>query len=649
MSARESDRLPKVLRAIAGRLIRSPDALFILDDMDEIRECDVARGMPSWRVWGRYGRNVLASAYSVWRGERRNRGRVGISLLDIKLGGRMLIKYPVVSLVGGLGLAVAIAIGAGFFDVAAVVRSTLPFEEGERIVAIENWDTEWNNQERRIPHDFVMWRDELKSIENLGAYRTIGRNLIIPGGETELVYAAEMTASGFALARVPALLGRTLLDADEHAGAPPVVVIGHDLWLTRFASDPGIIGREIRLGSTVHTVVGVMPEGFAFPISHRTWIPFRADPNRHARREGPGIHVFGRLAEGATLESAHAELTTIAQRMASAFPDTHERLRPRVVPYTMQLFDDMEGWEIPFLQGLILLLLVVVCVNVAILVYARTATRQGEIAVRSALGASRRRIVAQLFIEALVFSAVSAVIGLAVARVVPPIRRRRARDRGAAGHAVLDRVQAVRRHDHLCARAHGRFCFDRRRFARAPGDRASGAGRPSASWHESFGHAAREDVDDAGGGPGRVCRRLAAGGCILCVAVRPVRGGGARIPYFGVPHGPALSRRRLTLERRGRRDRSRLRGPLRGTAGPAGNAARGEARCLGRDPHAGSFGRGGQLSGSRWTAYIRRPARTTPCGRAPVATRWEPDASLSTSLTRSTCRSWRAARSTRAT
>jgi predicted permease len=363
-------------------------------------------------------RDACTATLEAERRAESRRGRVVMSWLDVKLGLRMLVKYPGLTLIGGLGMAVAIAIGAGFFDVAAVVHSTLPFEEGERIVAIENWDTEWRNQERRIVHDFEVWREELKTVEQLGAYRTIGRNLIVPGGETELVYAAEMTASGFALARVPALLGRFLTEDDERDAAPPVVVIGYDVWRTRFASDPGVVGREVRLGGTVHTVVGVMPEGFAFPISHQFWIPFRANASDYERREGPGIYVFGRLAPGATLEGTQTELTTIAQRMAAAFPETHERLRPRVVPYTRQLYDDMQGWEIPVLQALIVMLLVIVCVNVAILVYARTATRQGEIAVRTAIGASRRRVVAQLFAESLVFTSASAVVGLFVARIV---------------------------------------------------------------------------------------------------------------------------------------------------------------------------------------------------------------------------------------
>lgn len=377
---------------------------------------DMAAALIRGRIRRRSGRAQHTESEATMAGGGLS--RLGFSWLDAKLGLRMLIKYPGLTLVGGLGIAVAIAIGAGFFDVAAVVHARLPFEEGERVVAIENWDTESNNQERRILHDFVVWRDELRSIEDLGAYRRVARNLIIPGGETELVSAAEMTASGFALTRVPALLGRPLMEEDEREGAPPVVVIGHDVWRRHFDSDPGVVGREVRLGSTIHTVVGVMPEGFAFPISHRIWVPFRVDAADHERRQGPGIYVFGRLAPGATLESAQAELTTIAHRLASAFPETHERLRPRVMPYTIQLYDDMEGVEIPLMQTLIVMLLVIVCVNIAILVYARTATRQSEIAVRNALGASRRRVIAQLFVEALVFSALSAMVGLGIARVV---------------------------------------------------------------------------------------------------------------------------------------------------------------------------------------------------------------------------------------
>jgi predicted permease len=340
----------------------------------------------------------------------------GVSV-DARLGIRMLLKYPGLAVVGGLGMAVAIAIGAVFDASLGAASSPIPLDGGDRIVALEVWDTRVNDQEGRLLHDYAAWREGLRSVESLGAYVATSRNLIVPGGSPEPVRLAEMTASGFGIADVPPLLGRPLVAGDEAAGAPPVVVLGHEIWKSRFGGDPGVVGRELRLGTTVHTVVGVMPEGFGFPLNQRLWVPLRLDPSDYAPREGPVIQAFGRLAPGVSIEEAQAELTAAGNRLAAAFPQTHRHLRPRVIQYGPHLLDGMQGWQVAFLRGVVTLLLVVIAVNVAVLVFARTATRAGEIAVRSALGASRKRIVTQFFAEALVLAAVSAAIGLAVAAV----------------------------------------------------------------------------------------------------------------------------------------------------------------------------------------------------------------------------------------
>jgi putative ABC transport system permease protein len=343
-----------------------------------------------------------------------------ISWLDAKLGMRMLVKHPGLTLVGGLGLAVGVAISAAFFSsTAALVYPELPLDEGDRIVALENRDAAVNDEERRALHDFVAWRGELRSVRELGAFRLVDRNLVAGGGAPEPVQVAEMTAAGFRVARVPPLLGRPLLEEDERTGAPAVVVIGHDVWRNRFAADPAVVGREVGLGGVVHTVVGVMPEGFAFPMSQSWWTALRTDPAGLGRREGPEIFIFGRLAPGATLESAQAELAAAGRRAAAAWPDTHAKLRPVVLPYTHSLTDMQGGvpfWSLARMQLMTSLLLVVVALNVAVLVYARTAMRETEIAVRSALGASRRRIVAQLFVEALLLSLGAAAAGFALAQ-----------------------------------------------------------------------------------------------------------------------------------------------------------------------------------------------------------------------------------------
>ncbi|MGH9311353.1 MAG: ABC transporter permease [Vicinamibacterales bacterium] len=360
----------------------------------------------------------VAMAYRI--PERRSAGRASrVGWLDFKLGLRMLVKYPGLSLVAVLGMALAIAIGAGAFAFFySFMNPTLPLDEGERVVAIENWDAAARNRENRTLHDFTTWRQELQSIADVGAYREVTRNLVTPAGRSERVRIAEMTASGFRLSRVAPLLGRPLIDADENEGSPAVVVIGSGLWKTAFDGDSAILGRTVRIGGTAHAVVGVMPDGFAFPVNHGVWVPLRADPSDFERRQGPAINVFGRLAPGISYEAAQAELTTIGLRTAAAFPATNAHLRPRLAPYTSLWFgDDMVGWHLHVMQILTTMLLVVVCVNVASLVYARTASRDGEIAIRSALGGSRGRIVTQLFVEALVLAAVAAIVGLATAEL----------------------------------------------------------------------------------------------------------------------------------------------------------------------------------------------------------------------------------------
>jgi putative ABC transport system permease protein len=342
------------------------------------------------------------------------------SRIDFKLGARMLVKDPGLSVIGGAGLAVGIAVGTAFFAFFfSYIYATIPAPDGHRIVGVENWDIKTNNEMQQSAHDFVTWRDELTTVRELGAFRTIGRNLIIPGVTAEPVRIAEITASGLNVPHVQPRLGRSLTAADEAPGARPVLVIGSDVWASRFNSDPSILGRDVQLGHTAHTIVGVMPEGFEFPINHSYWTPLSLQPSLYPRRAGPAIFIFGRLAPGATMEQAQAELTAMAASATTQFPETHSDLRARVMPYAHPIMDiqGITSWEFAIMQFTVSLLLLIVALNVAILIYARTATRQGELAVRAALGASRPRLVGQLFIEALVLCGVAAGAGLLLAQV----------------------------------------------------------------------------------------------------------------------------------------------------------------------------------------------------------------------------------------
>ena len=335
--------------------------------------------------------------------------------LDVKLGGRMLRKYPGLTVVGGLALAVAIGIGAGWYDlVGQIVAPTIPLPQGDRLVAIETHNTLTNEPEPRVVRDFLEWRRELRTIEELGAYRTDTRNLTVGNAAPEPIQIATLTAAAFGTARVPPLLGRALLDSDDMPGAPSVVVLGYDVWQRSLGSRQDVLGSVVKLGNTPATVIGVMPKGFGYPVNHDAWTPLSLRAS-YDPLEGGAISVIGRLVPGVTPEQANAELRVLGERTAAALPATHEHLRPRVMQLSGAGSDFTDIPQFASRNLPVLLVLIIACTSVGTLVYARTATREGEMAVRSALGAGRARIIGQLFVEALVLASVAAAVGLIAA------------------------------------------------------------------------------------------------------------------------------------------------------------------------------------------------------------------------------------------
>jgi len=333
-------------------------------------------------------------------------------LLDLKLALRMLVKYPLLTFVSSLGIAFGIAAGVGGFELRSkFLDPTLPLDEGGRIVGLRNWDTRADRPGPLGDADFRNWLEQLQRIDDLGAVALTEQNLTV-NGDVEPLAVAEMTASGFRVARIPPLLGRTLVQGDEAAGAAPVAVIGHSLWQRRFLGDLGVVGRSVRLGAEPTTIVGVMPENFGFPVAHQVWTPLRLG-------RSTALMVFGRLAPGVTRSEAQAELTTVGRRSAADAPDTHAFLQPEVIPYSNLIFDP-RNFEVALgltLANIFLItLVIVVSANVALLMFARAASREREIGVRYALGAGRSRIVTQLFAEGLVLSGLSVILGLVIAR-----------------------------------------------------------------------------------------------------------------------------------------------------------------------------------------------------------------------------------------
>jgi predicted permease len=345
-----------------------------------------------------------------------------VSKLDFKVGLRMLARYPGLSVVGTLAIAVGIALGSLYFELLDKWQNPrLPIPEAGRVVSLHDWDVNTTTEERRLLNDFAMWRTQLRTIEDLGAAVMFVRNLATEDGRIEPIPGAEITANAFKLAHGTPLIGRALSVQDEDPSQPPVVVIGEAVWKSRFNSDPGILGRTIKLGTNSATIVGVMPESFGFPVKQRIWMPLRTNGAVVPPRTGPAVSVFGRLAPGASMADAQAELTVVGSRLSASQPETHKYLRAHVMSYGKPF---LMGGQAQLLQrimyivnGIFIMLLSVVCANVATLVFARTATRGWEITVRTALGASRGRIIAQLFIEALVLAGAAAVVGLIIARV----------------------------------------------------------------------------------------------------------------------------------------------------------------------------------------------------------------------------------------
>jgi predicted permease len=418
---------PRIARQLLRRVLPSEARDAVDGDLYELyTERRAVAGAASATLWYWLEALSFAMRFTFDRIAGVARGLVGRdttpSALDLKLAARMLAKSPGLTIVGGFGIAIGVALGAGAY---AVINTyfypEIPLSEGDRIVNVANFNPRRQYKDSQALHDFLVWRRELHSVVDLAAFTDVKRNLITPTGQAEPIKLAEMTASGFRVARVPPLLGRFLLESDELPGANPVMVIGYDVWQARFAGDPRIIGREMRLGRTLYTIVGVMPRGFAFPVNHSYWVPLRIDPAVNVEPGmGPGLDVFGRLAHGATRESAQAELSVIGRRIAAQAPAAFKELEPRVVPYTDIVVNaEAEGESASYaiVRFLIAFLLIVVAMNVAVLVYARTVARTGEIAIRTALGATRGRIVAQLFVEAFVLSGWSALVGLGIVAI----------------------------------------------------------------------------------------------------------------------------------------------------------------------------------------------------------------------------------------
>ena len=351
------------------------------------------------------------SLFGRTRADRRAGAGLETALRDLRYGLRTLARTPGLTVAMVLVLALGIGASTAVFSVVnAVLLRPLPYDAADRLVVMLHGD-----RNPVAPANYLDWRRAATRFERLGAAEVWSPNLT-GDDHPQRVRALRVTADILPMLGVAPAVGRPLLEGEDRPGADHVVVLGHELWQTRYAGDPGILGRAIALDGESYTVVGVMPPGFSFPPFWATgselWAPLSLE-DRATNRTGSSLRVFGRLRPDATLEQARAEMAAITARLETEFPGTNNGVTVR------PLIDVVVGDVRPallVLLGAVGFVLLVACANVAHMLLARAAARRKEIALRAALGASRGRILRQLLTESLVLALAGGAAGVLLAR-----------------------------------------------------------------------------------------------------------------------------------------------------------------------------------------------------------------------------------------
>ena len=337
-------------------------------------------------------------------------------LKDLRYGFRGLLKHPgftaIVIITLGLGIGASTSI---FSVVNSVVLRRLPYKQADRIVAIQEWNTA-GKRGQVTAANFYDWRQQNTVFEHLAAIKTGSANLSL-NDQAERIDISQTSANYFSVFPVEPQLGRLFIPEDEQAGHPPIAVLSYTLWQTKFGGNNDVVGKSITLDGKSYTVVGVTPASFQDPFKSQLWLPpLRLVPELNDRMDVTQQRGMGYLAAIAllrpnvSLTQAASEMETITARLRQQYPDTNNRRFNRVVSLQRDVVGDTSGmlW---LLFGAVTFVLLIACANVANLLLASSASRHKEMAIRAALGASRWRVIRQLFTESTMLALAGGAFG----------------------------------------------------------------------------------------------------------------------------------------------------------------------------------------------------------------------------------------------
>jgi putative ABC transport system permease protein len=336
---------------------------------------------------------------------------------DIRYGFRSLLKRPGFTLIALLALALGIGANTAIFSlVNAVVIRPLPYPDPDRLVWVYGNIRNAGNRASVSPLDFLDYRDQNKTFAQFAASGTLPLNLNLTGsGEPERLDVSGVTGNYFDTFGVVPALGHGFSMENEKTGQHQVTVLSHTLWQKRFGGDPAIVNKTINLDGKAYLVIGVMPAGLNLPQIADLWVPLTFDSEPGMRqRKAHFLRPIGRLKEGVTLAQAQADTDRIAAQLEQQFPDSNTGWNLRLLSLREQLVGGSRTMLF-ILFGAVGLVLLIACANVANLLLVRAATREKEIALRTALGASRMRIVRQMITESLLLSIIGGVLGALLA------------------------------------------------------------------------------------------------------------------------------------------------------------------------------------------------------------------------------------------